>query len=451
LKKEKYIADYALDHNDGRLAARTLRSMRIPLQTFRQWARLTVLNLCLVAAAGVLLRYKILFPLPSVHHKNLLHGHSHFAFSGWVSLALFTAITYVLSENKRIAPGRYTVLFWLTQLAAFGMLFTFPFMGYNAVSIAFSTLSIFFSYAFAWVAWKDIASSAIPGMVRCWFYAALLFYVLSSAGAFHLAYLMAGKTGSQSLYIGSVYFFLHFQYNGWFLFAILGLFFYQLHSMGVPLRRKYVWFVFRALFFACFPAFLLSTLWMQLSSVLYWIAAIAGLVQVGALLLIIRLLAPLRNKVLAQLAPATRWLWSLALIAFSIKILLQAISAIPSLSYLAFGFRPVVIGYLHLILLGFVSLSLLGYYVQQQLLIGGSATSTFAIGLFTVGVILNEAFLFVQGIAATMYTAISFINYLLFGAAILLFAAPLLLLLAQLRITATAGLSLQAAQQTQSN
>lgn len=451
MKKEKYIADYALDHNDAPLVARTLRSMRIPLQTFRQWARLTVLNLCLVAAAGVLLRYKILFPLPSVDHKNLLHGHSHFAFSGWVSLALFTAITYILAENKQIALKRYTALFWLTQLAAFGMLFTFPFMGYKVVSIAFSTLSIVFSYAFAWVAWRDIASSSIPGMVRCWFYAALAFYVLSSIGPFHLAYLMAGKSGSQAWYICSIYFFLHFQYNGWFLFAILGLFFYQLHNMGVPLRRKYVWFVFRILFFACFPAFLLSTLWMQLPPVLYWIAAMAGLVQVGALLLIIKLLVPLRNKVLLQLLPATRWLWSLALLAFSIKILLQAISAIPSLSYLAFGFRPVVIGYLHLILLGFVSLFLLGYYVQQELLYNGSSFSAFALGLFTIGVILNELFLFVQGIAATMYTSISFINYLLFGAGILLFAGPLCLLLAQYRVTEAAGLTLHTLRQTQSN
>ena len=45
-------------------------------------------NLAIVALLGVIMRYKILYPLPFVDQKKFLHAHSHFAFSGWVTLAL---------------------------------------------------------------------------------------------------------------------------------------------------------------------------------------------------------------------------------------------------------------------------------------------------------------------------------------------------------------------------
>ena len=109
-------------------------------------ARWAIFNLFIVSAAGVLLRYKILFPLPIVDHKNLLHAHSHFAFSGWVSLALFTALVQIITKHGPIRAGIYRRLFYLLLIASYGMLLTFPFMGYKAPSIVFSTLSILFSF-----------------------------------------------------------------------------------------------------------------------------------------------------------------------------------------------------------------------------------------------------------------------------------------------------------------
>src|SRR6266540_6305325 len=120
------------------------------MNIYNKWARWALLNLAIVAAAGVLLRYKILFSLPLFDYKNLLHAHSHFAFSGWISIALFIAITAAIANYASISISVYTRLFILAQVAAFGMLLTFPFMGYKAPSIAFSTLSIFFSYGFTW-------------------------------------------------------------------------------------------------------------------------------------------------------------------------------------------------------------------------------------------------------------------------------------------------------------
>ena len=47
--------------------------------------------------------------------------------------------------------------------------------------------------------------------------------------------------------------------------------------------------------------------------------------------------------------------------ALSIKFLLQLGSTIPAISQLAFGFRPIVIAYLHLVLLAIITLFLLFY------------------------------------------------------------------------------------------
>src|SRR6185436_3156448 len=116
---------------------------------------------------------------PIIDHKNLLHAHSHFAFSGWISLALFTALAVIITRHANIQANRYSRLFYLSLIAAYGMLVTFPFMGYKAPSIGFSTLSIIISYVFAVVAWRDLNKTSLPSFITCWFKAALAFYVIS--------------------------------------------------------------------------------------------------------------------------------------------------------------------------------------------------------------------------------------------------------------------------------
>jgi len=396
------------------------------MHVFQRWTRWSLLNLAIVATAGVLLRYKILFSLPAFDYKNLLHAHSHFAFSGWVSLALFTAVTAATANHSAIKLSVYSKLFALAQIAAFGMLFTFPFMGYKAPSIAFSTLSIVFSYLFGWFAWKDINRSRLSAIVSLCFKAALFFYALSSLGAFNLAWLMASRSGNQNLYIGSIYFFLHFQYNGWFLFAILGLFFYQLERLPVVFDKRKPLVIVRSLCACCIPAFLLNTLWMQLPGWLYIIAVITACIQIIAVILLWQFIVPLWKVLRQKLLPATRWLWAFAFIALTLKFILQGLSAEPSLSIFAFGFRPIVIGYLHLVFLGFASFYIIGYMLQQQLIPAQTISRT-GLVLFVAGALLNEVFLLIMSIGAMEYTAIPVINYFLLAVSIIMFAGLVLM------------------------
>ena len=65
----------------------------------KKWLQFSLFNLMLVALLGVTLRYKIAFSLPFIDQQNLLHGHSHFAFAGWVTQALMTLLVGYLSEQ----------------------------------------------------------------------------------------------------------------------------------------------------------------------------------------------------------------------------------------------------------------------------------------------------------------------------------------------------------------
>ena len=178
------------------------------------WLKISFFNLLVVAIIGLVLRYKIAFSLPFIDQKHLLHGHSHFAFSGWVTQALMAFMIDYLSRTKglNLFP-KYRWLLWANLITAYGMLFSFPFQGYGFYSISFSTLSIINSWAFTIIFWKDLNRISNKAIVILWFKAALFFNAISAIGAFSLAFMMANKIVHQNWYLLAIYFFLHFQYG----------------------------------------------------------------------------------------------------------------------------------------------------------------------------------------------------------------------------------------------
>ena len=123
-------------------------------------------------------------------------------------------------------------------------------------------------------------------------------------------------------------------------------------------------------------------------------------------------------------------------LALTAKLLLQLGSTIPALSDLAFGFRPIVIGYLHLVLLGVISLFLLGYMFTEKYFMLNKSAKT-GVLIFACGVILNEILLMVQGVAAISYNTLPFINEMLLGTALILFTGTLLLTFTKINIDKT--------------
>ncbi len=58
--------------------------------------------------------------------------------------------------------------------------------------------------------------------------------------------------------------------------------------------------------------------------------------------------------------------FAIGYLAFSLKIVLQLLSALQPVATFAYEFRPIVIAYLHLVLIGIVSVLILGWYVEKK-------------------------------------------------------------------------------------
>lgn len=404
--------------------------------------------------------------LPVLQYNYLLHAHSHFAFSGWVTTALFTGLLYIAQASGYTLSRRYHYQFWLNQLSSFGMLASFIAGGYGTVSIIFSSLSVVFSYWFAFSYWRDARTISWPPALRRAIQFALFYLVLSSLGPYLLAYSMSYAVGNRAFYYNAIYLYLHFQYNGWFTFgviALLGWWAFRAGAGGGTGRhdigghdggggatggsatgggdtgrrglegsRKAQAFV-SLLGIACLPAHCLSLLWTNPPAWIWIIAVLSVFLQLAAGVTLILLVARYHRKKPAALPFAVKTTWCLSLAAFGIKLILQALSAVPSLGNLAFGHRSVIIAYLHLVQLGFVTLSLPGFFISQGLLDLHRRTAKAGLTVFTCGVLFNEFVLLVQSFLQLFSRVWTGAGYWLFGAALLLCAGALLLSAAQLK------------------
>lgn len=385
----------------------------------RSWFKIGLLNLAIVALYGAIMRYKIAYNLPFLDQKNLLHAHSHFAFGGWISHLLYSGLALILTPFlPGIKQKKYHWLIIGNLLCSFGMLIAFTVQGYKLASISFSTLSIIVAIIFAYCYIKDSRPFPAGRAAKPWANMGLLLNVLASLGPFSLAYMLASKNIDHNLYLGSIYYYLHFQYNGWFFFGSMALVLATLPQYAPTFKKS-----FRIFAYAAIPTFFLSILWVKIPGWLYVLTVLATLAQLFAWILLATQFYKL-FKQHKQKEPQ-RWFHTFfiaAALALTIKFVLQTVSVIPSLSHLVFGFRPIVIAYLHLILLGVYSLFMIGWMAMQQLI---KITRLFKIAAFAFlsGVVLNELLLGIQGFTAFVYVPVPFINELLLVAAILLLSS----------------------------
>lgn len=390
------------------------------------WLKFSLINLCLVAFLGTVMRYKIGFEFPFLNQKNLQHSHSHFAFAGWVTHTLMVLMIYYLqSKISTLEIKKYKLILIANLVMSYGMLIAFILQGYALFSIAFSSLSILVSYFFAIYYYKDLKKISVPSVAVKWFKASLFFLVISSIGTFALAYMMTTKTMTEQPYLASIYYYLHFQYNGWFFFVCMGLLY---DFLNLNRQKTFYTTAFYIFAFTCVPTYLLSVLWLKLPIWLLVFTALCALLQVYAWL---RLLFIIIKSRIYPTQSFSKWLnIILYLVGFSLslKLLLQLASTIPALSTLTQSFRPIVIAYLHLVLLAVISLFLLYYIYANQFFIFAKRVSA-SLVIFTIAVFLNELVLGVQGIAAFSYTLVPHVNLILFAIAFLLFGSMLALTL----------------------
>jgi len=312
----------------------------------------------LVAACmGLFMRYVLIAPVPGVNFTYVMHGHSHVMFLGWIFNVLYLAFVTQFTTDH----GEFRILFWILQVCVAGMLVSFPVQGYGLFSILFTTLHTLAAFVFIVLflrAVKNQYSLAIT-LAR----AALMYFALASIGPFCVGYLKASGQEQSNLYRFAIYFYLHFQYNGFFTLGVLSLLFKTIEHKLSPAQLHRAGTAVWALIISCLPAYFLSTLWAEPGVFFNITGFISALAQALALLLLVK---PFRLFIDAAPRAHTRLLLRFSGMALFVKSILQILSAHPAMALLAAEFRSILIAYLHLVLLGFISIFMMGWLYMQD-------------------------------------------------------------------------------------
>jgi hypothetical protein len=380
------------------------------------WASISLFNFCVVAVLGVVLRSKVLFDLPWINYINLLDAHSHFAFGGWVTLALMMLLVRELLPESYRNKSIYQWILGAILLTSVAALFTtvLNLTDFRGLS---SGLFIVISYLFGWLFIRNIRKARVSKTIKLLSVSAILCLILSSFGPISLFYLHATGSTQPILYRDSVYIYLHFQYNGFFTLAVFALFFQRLPvKVQKDNDQKFYWCSW-LLCLSIVPSLFLSFLWQDPGVAIRIIALVGSIFVFITVAWLIISLFPVIKLSKFLVAP-----WSaIALLCgatFALKMLLQTLTIFPIIGNAVFGDRPVIIGFLHLVFLGFVSPFILLYYVDQNILNMKVRLLKAASVLFAAFVVCNEAALMLQGLGAIFLKSSHFFTWFLWGTSI---------------------------------
>ncbi|MCB0461844.1 MAG: hypothetical protein R2816_10385 [Flavobacteriaceae bacterium] len=345
-----------------------------------------LINFFIAAMMGLALRYSFISSI-NLNYRYLTHAHSHVAMLGWVYLMLFVLIVhYFVPEKKPV----YNRLFWLTEFSVVGMMVSFPFQGYAVISITFSTLHILCSYYFAYLIWKHHKTKSI--VTSKLLKASLLFMLLSTIGVWCLGPAVSMLGQASAFYQIAIQFFLHFQFNGWFLIAVITVFF---HILGINNSKEFKLF-FNFLIASTILTLALPIQWFAPHETLLWVNGIGVILQLFTLFFFLKIIKTKLLEVIKHHTKLIVYLISFSILCFLIKILLQVITLIPEFSEAVYTHRNFVIGFIHLLMLGVISGFLLSFIAKSNLV---SYSKSLYIGIysFILGFVLTELLLLIQG------------------------------------------------------
>ncbi len=346
------------------------------------------------AVLGVLLRsfHSIEIPL---NYKFIVHTHSHIALLGWVYLGL-TSLLYKLFLERPELDLKYRRIFWFTQITLVGMLVSFPFQGYAVLSIIFSTLFLFASYWFAGFFLKYVpASNRKTNSYQCAKYA-LGYMVLSSLGPWALGAIMNTLGAASLWYRMSIYFYLHFQYNGWMILGLIGVFIYAMERKEIEIPKVTFNRFFWLFNLGIVLSFSLSTLWTKPHIFFYIMGILGAVLQIMAFVILFLIGIRHKEKLFQILTPLQKSLLATVAVFIGIKILLQFLTAFPYFAYLAASITEFAIGYLHWTFLGVVTIGLFLFLSYFKLLL----LSKKAYYLYLLGFLSTEILIFTKGVLA---------------------------------------------------
>ena len=357
----------------------------------RRWMGAAVFFFWLASIFGTLMRYFFVAEIPFLDYRHLLHAHSHVALLGWAYLLVSGALLFLVLQRTRWR-SEYRYLFALNVLAGVGMAVFFVYQGYGVYSITFSAIHLLSVYGFAYCFLKDLAAQPPAAHTRFvrW---SIYWLLVSSLGLWAIAPVSALLGKLHPLYYASIQFFLHFQFNGWLTYAVLGLWFYHLQSRGKTVRISTLgfWLLQASLLLT----YALSVTWSTPLSVIFYLNTLGVLLQAVAFYLILRPVLAVANP-FRQPTHWTDWLLLFGVLCLLTKAVVQTAVALPAVATISYTIRNYVIGFIHLITLGAITLTGASLLLKHRLL-PTHATARVGWMLLLLAFLLSEFILFGQG------------------------------------------------------
>lgn len=384
----------------------------------RKWVIVAFANFAVASFMGLVLRSVPLLDMPWLNFRHMTHAHSHAAMMGWlytVILALFMHFFLSAEEQKK---RKYQRIFIALQIAVIGMMASFPFQGYAAISISFSALHLFSSYTFLTFIWRNAKSDNRQPIILL--KTAIILMMFSTLGVYALGPVTVKIGRLTDAYNLCIQFFLHFQFQGWFVFAIAALLMQQLSKLGIGMKAAQFRAFHLLLLIASIGMVALSAAQYLHLNELLPLNTIGSMAQLAAVLLFFNFL----NQSKLQIDLQGNWVrycaW-MALGSILLKAIGQAALSWPEIALVPLNIRPLVIGFIHLLMLGMITSYLLMVLLQSNVLDASKRAFRSGVLILFLGIIVTELLLFAQGISIwTGFGAWSLYNEALFAGSVLL-------------------------------
>lgn len=395
----------------------------------KSWILCCFFNFLIACLFGLLMRFMHLFPIDFLNYSFLLHAHSHVAMLGWVYLIIYFLVVHFFIPKEKSQKPIYNRLFWLTEFSVIGMMVAFPIQGYALFSIVFSTLHIVLSYVFCRLVWKDCSSEKAP--IQRLLQVSILFMVLSTCGVWCLGPAVSTLGKQSAFYQIAIQFFLHFQFNGWFILAVLALFLKQFQNKIDKLKFKKF---YNAVMISVILTLAFPVRWFVENNILNYINALGVLIQLGAFIYFYKMLKPEIKHFTNSLDKTAKIVYGLALCSLFLKVGIQLLTIIPNLAEVSHQIRNFVIGFIHLTMLGIITGFLFGILLQNKFLPVTSFVLKIGLVSFAFGYITTEVVLFLQGIYFYFgYGLIQSYYEIIFGLSIFLVFGLMMILISLLK------------------
>lgn len=362
----------------------------------RKWMLGTFVLLFVTSVLGLLMRYVVFSHSPILPFIHILHAHSHLALLGFGFLFVLGSYLFTSSSRPLNFPGFYKMGVGYIIASVF-MAISFIYQSYGPISIAFSTVLMLMAYLMIYKFRRSLANSNksefnpfIPWSMN-WF-------VISTIGIWILGPTSAILGKTHDLYFLSIQFFLHFQFNGWFVYVVLGLLYSGgfLHTKWNHSSRQGLNLINIGLVLTYF----LSVTYLNKHPIFFLLNAIGSVLQIWGFYLI--LFPVLRGTIPSRPnIQWARWMIYFGVACLATKVLLQGIAAIPSLTEVAYSIREFIVGFIHLILLGGMTITISGLLTEAGILPQNKLSAIGWWGLM-VTIFITEVTLFGHGITTWM-------------------------------------------------